>query len=109
MIVEEFQKKLAALRRDFREKAPDRVAEIEFAWARLRAPDAAEAAWGELIALAHGLSGSSLPMGYPALGAAARELEQAAVLRRRESAAAPSPSESERFERLVARLRQALD
>jgi HPt (histidine-containing phosphotransfer) domain-containing protein len=47
-------------------------------------------------------------MGFPALGAAARELEQAAVLRQRQAAETLSPPEMERFERLVARLRQAL-
>lgn len=108
MIIEQFQKKLAALQRDFKEKAPDRVVEIESAWARICAPDAGDAAWAELIALAHGLAGSSLPMGFPALGAAARELEQAAVLRQRQAAETLSPPETERFERLVARLRQAL-
>jgi HPt (histidine-containing phosphotransfer) domain-containing protein len=108
MLVVEFQEKLAVLRRDFGEKAPARVAEVERAWLRARALDSAADAWDELIALAHGLAGSATPMGNPALGAAARDLEQAIVLRRRD-AGALTPDEIDKFARLVARLRQALD
>jgi HPt (histidine-containing phosphotransfer) domain-containing protein len=108
MLVTEFQNRLAPLQRDFREKAPGRIAAIERAWSRARAMDSAADAWQELIALAHGLAGSSTPMGFPALGAAARDLEQAIVLRRMH-AGAPTPDEIDRFACLVARLRQALN
>jgi HPt (histidine-containing phosphotransfer) domain-containing protein len=103
----QFREKLAALQRGFREKAPGRVAEVESAWERARGEGTGGDAWSEMIAIAHSLAGSSLPMGFPSLGAAARDLEHAA-LRRRHDSGTLTPADLDRFARLVARLREAL-
>lgn len=66
---------LEALRAGYRERLPQRWAEVEAAWAAVRrdpGPEALEA----LRALAHGLAGAAGSYGLPEVSAAARVVDE---------------------------------
>ncbi len=71
----DYDARLAALAAAFAQSLPDKRAQIEAAWARWRAGDAAARAM--LQALTHRLGGSADNYGFEALGAAARALDAA--------------------------------
>lgn len=71
-----FDKRLAAMRRSFAAALPETLARIERAWAAA-AGAADPRLWEELARLGHDLAGSAGSFGLPAVGDAARELEEA--------------------------------
>lgn len=68
--------RLAAMRRRFARGLPATMAEIETAWVR-SAGGCELPPWEDLARLAHDLAGSAGSFGLPAVGDAARELEEA--------------------------------
>jgi HPt (histidine-containing phosphotransfer) domain-containing protein len=64
-----FEDFLAQQRAEYRASLPGRLQQLEAAWAA--------GAWRDLERCAHGLAGSAATFGLPALGDAARELEEA--------------------------------
>ena len=76
----DYDARLAALTRAFAQSLPGKRAEIEAAWARWCAGEAAARA--TLQALTHRLGGSADNYGFEALGAAARALDAALQPRR---------------------------
>ena len=75
----DYDARLAALATAFAQSLPGKRAEIEAAWTRWRAGEAAARA--TLQALTHRLGGSADNYGFEALGAAARALDAALLPR----------------------------
>lgn len=74
-----FDARLAAMRRKFAQALPGSLAQIERTWA-VAAGGCEIQPWEDLARLAHDLAGSAGSFGFPAVGDAARELEE--VIRR---------------------------
>lgn len=77
---EELKRRLGKMRESYLARAPDKIAQIEALWARVRASESAseterEEARNELVLAAHSMGGSAPTLGCDALGAAAQALE----------------------------------
>ncbi|MCU0293432.1 MAG: response regulator [Thermoanaerobaculaceae bacterium] len=70
-----FDARLAAMRRKFAQALPGSLAQIERTWA-VAAGGCEIQPWEDLARLAHDLAGSAGSFGFPAVGDAARELEE---------------------------------
>ena len=66
-------------RADYRRSLPERLAQIDLFWCRVRDDEAPAQALADLERCAHNLAGSGATFGFAALGDAARVLEQAVV------------------------------
>jgi CheY-like chemotaxis protein len=89
----QFAERLAAMRRSFAAALPQTLANIERAWAAA-AGGADPRLWEELARLGHDLAGSAGSFGLPAIGDAARELED--VVRGLLDGPAPVPARTRR-------------
>ncbi|OYY52745.1 MAG: hypothetical protein B7X59_07220 [Polaromonas sp. 39-63-203] len=70
---------LATQRADYRRSLPERLAQIDLLWCRVRDDEAPAQALADLERCAHNLAGSGATFGFAALGDTARALEQAVV------------------------------
>jgi CheY-like chemotaxis protein/HPt (histidine-containing phosphotransfer) domain-containing protein len=70
-----FDARLAAMRRKFAQALPGSLAQVERTWA-VAAGGCEIQPWEDLARLAHDLAGSAGSFGFPAVGDAARELEE---------------------------------
>jgi HPt (histidine-containing phosphotransfer) domain-containing protein len=108
---EEIKRRLDTMHADYRAKVPEKVAEIEALWTRIKearpGDPSATPVRRELQLAAHTLVGSAPTLGCEALGAAARDLESALNA----AFAGASPLEAAQkgeIDRLVGRLAGAL-
>ena len=94
----------AALQEYFAGRLPDRLGEIEAAWREVRSSGSAGEPLRTLHRLAHSLAGAGATFGFPAVTAAARQLEKA--LQSAIQGTAPPPGEAE-IEELLTGLHRA--
>ena len=103
---DELAQTIAMLREDCASKLPAAIAEIEALWQRLLSGEAPPACLQELIGMVHGIAGAGAMFRLAAVGDAAhaieRFLEPIHAAGRR-----PDGVEHERFEALIAALKQA--
>ena len=96
----------AALQEYFAGRLPERLSEIEAAWQEARNAGRTGEPLRTLHRLAHSLVGAGATFGFPAVTAAARQLEKA--LQPAIQGNAPPPAEAE-IEELLAGLRRAAE
>ena len=94
-------------RADYRRSLPERLAQIDVFWYRVRNDEAPAQALADLERCAHNLAGSGATFGFAALGDAARALEQAVVLLQG-TASALTPAATREVSDAVEALRQNL-
>ena len=110
---EELKRRLGKMREGYRARVPDKIAQIEALWVRVRAAETADedqrnAARDELVLAAHTMGGSAPTLGCETLGVAARALESA--LRELFGRRLPlSAADCEAVSRLIAALGRSLD
>jgi len=97
---------LALLHQDYAVRLPGKLADIEALWNRIAAGEAPANALFEVVRATHSLAGSASIFGWPAVGEAARAVEEllAPLL---SSASQPGPEEFARGTELMTLLRNS--
>lgn len=75
MTDDELERTIAKLRADYAAELPGTVAKMEELWRRLVAAEVPPSGLGELVRMAHSITGSGTTFGMPNASAAAGELE----------------------------------
>lgn len=102
----ELQRTIAKLRADYAAELPGTVAKMEELWRRLIAAEVPPSGLGELVRMAHSITGSGTTFGIPGASAAAGELE-AYLDPYGKSGRLPGENEQPKVSTLLAALRQA--
>jgi HPt (histidine-containing phosphotransfer) domain-containing protein len=105
---EEFRRRLGAMHARYRARMPEKIAEIEALWQRVKQAPPGDESREALLLATHTLTGSSPTLGCEALGAAAGGLE-AALRKAFARNDALSGEEAAAIDALVDKLGQTLD
>lgn len=105
---EELKRRLTVMRNGYRTRVPEKVAEIQSLWERVKGASPADEVRDQLLLAVHTMVGSAPTLGCEGLGAAARDLETLlrSVLLRREPVA---EDDRAAIDRQVGLLGQSLD
>jgi DNA-binding response OmpR family regulator/EAL domain-containing protein (putative c-di-GMP-specific phosphodiesterase class I) len=103
-----YQKKLAILRENYKKKLPEKTAQVEELWKKLRYFNWSDAAYYTLYNLSHSLSGSGKTFGFSELSVQARNLE-IYLKAKIKSAKRPNANEIEEISALISALLAAAE